>query len=272
MTRHVYVRAHPHRAEAQESATRVVTELSRRGVNVITEGPLGDSEIMVVLGGDGSILSAAEQTRGTQVPIVGINYGHVGFLAEADPQSLGDVVDQIANHDWVVDRRMALDVKVTHTDGSTESSWMLNEASVEKYKSPMIEVSVGVDGRGVSSYACDSVLLATPTGSTAYAFSAGGPVVWPDVEAMLFVPVAAHALFTRPLVVGPDSELDVEVRSQRARLFCDGRRELSVRQGSQVSVTRSADPVYLARLHDTPFSGRLVKKFDLPVEGFRGGN
>ena len=133
----------------------------------------------------------------------------------------------------------------------------------------MIEVSLGVDGRGVSSFACDSVLMATPTGSTAYTFSAGGPVVWPDVEAMLLVPVAAHALFTRPLVVGPNSELQVVLDSDGAKLVCDGRRELPVAAGSIISARKSDYPVYLARLNDTPFSGRLVKKFDLPVRGFR---
>lgn len=270
MTREVYLKSHPHRVEAQQSARRLGRELAGRGVTVRETGPLDGADILVVLGGDGSILSAAEMTRGTTIPILGINYGHVGFLAEADPQSLPTIVDQIAGGQWSVDRRMTLAVTVTHPDGRVESSWAVNEASLEKSTSPMIAVSIGVDSRGVSSFSCDSVLAATPTGSTAYAFSAGGPVVWPDVEAMLFVPVAAHALFTRPLVVSPDSTISVLLESERARLFCDGRRELEVTGGSTVTVTRAADPVYLARLSDTPFSGRLVKKFSLPVHGFRG--
>ena len=269
MAREVYMVTHSYRPDAEKSAQLMTEELAKHGITVRTTGPLGDAEIVVVLGGDGTILSAAELTRGTSVPIVGINYGHVGFLAEVDPRSLPRVVDQIAQREWSLDRRMALTVTTEHLDGRSESSWTLNEAALEKDTGRMIEVSLGVDGRGVSSYSCDSVLMATPTGSTAYAFSAGGPVVWPDVEAMLFVPVAAHALFTRPLVVGPDSVLEVVLESDGARLWCDGRRELTVYAGTSITVRRAPDPVYLARLNDTPFSGRLVKKFDLPVEGWR---
>lgn len=269
MSREIHLVTHRHRPDAQQSAEIIEAELSRHGFKVTRSGPLGDAEIVVVLGGDGTILAATELTRGTEIPIVGINYGHVGFLAEIEPEGLPRVVEQITAREWTLDRRMTIDVDVNLPDGSRTSSWTLNEAALDKRDNPMIEVSLGVDGRGVSSFACDSVLMATPTGSTAYSFSAGGPVVWPDVEAMLLVPVAAHALFTRPLVVGPDSELQVVVDTGGARLVCDGRRVLPVDEGSLVTARKSEHPVYLARLNDTPFSGRLVKKFHLPVRGWR---
>ena len=115
--------------------------------------------------------------------------------------------------------------------------------------------------------------MATPTGSTAYSFSAGGPIVWPGVEALLMVPLSAHALFARPLVVGPDSAMAVEVLERSASpaiLWCDGRRGVEIAPGSRVIATKSDTPIRLARLHPGPFTDRLVRKFSLPVTGWRG--
>jgi len=154
------------------------------------------------------------------------------------------------------------------------SGWALNEAALEKVdRSRMLEVMLEVDGHPLSSFGCDGVVAATATGSTAHAFSAGGPVVWPDVDGMILVPLSAHALFARPLVVGPRSRLALEVleRSPAAGIVtCDGRRRLEVPRGSRVEVTRSDVPVRLARLTPAPFTTRLVHKFGLPVEGWRG--
>ena len=119
----------------------------------------------------------------------------------------------------------------------------------------MLEVVTEVDGRPLTSFGCDGVVLATPTGSTAYAFSAGGPVVWPEVEALLIVPISAHALFAKPLVVSPRSRLAVEILNRtdaQGVLWCDGRRSVDLPPGARVEVTRSATPVRLARTHQTP--------------------
>ena len=227
-------------------------------------------ELMIVIGGDGTILKAAELVHGLEIPILGINYGHVGFLAEVDPSSQANVVAAIAHQDWHVEQRMTIDVSVQLPDGTTRTSWALNEASIEKSSgSRMIETDIGVDGKPVSSFKTDSVLISTPTGSTAYNFSAGGPIVWPNVQAMILTPIAAHALFTRPMVVGPDSWLDVQIRADNAHIWCDGRREIHAPQGSTVQVRRGIYPVLLARLSNDPFSQRLVKKLHLPVHGWR---
>ena len=136
----------------------------------------------------------------------------------------------------------------------------------------MLEVVTEVDGRPVSTIGCDGVVMATPTGSTAYAFSAGGPVVWPEVEALLMVPISAHALFSRPLVVAPTSVLAVEVldRAGSGVLWCDGRRTLELPPGARIEVRRGSEPLRLARLNTGPFTDRLVAKFQLPVTGWRG--
>lgn len=233
---------------------------------------LQEIEVTIVLGGDGTILRAAELVRGAECPIVGVNLGHVGFLAEMDPHDLASTVECVLAKQYEVEERVTLNVTVTYQERIIAETWAVNEASVEKSKR-MIEVVIGVDGRPLSSFACDGVVLATPTGSTAYAFSAGGPVVWPSVQAMLLVPIAAHALFNHPLVVGPDSVLSVEIDEESIDdgvLWCDGRRHINLPQGSVVEVRRSPEPVKLARIDEAVFTDRLVRKFNLPVSGWRG--
>ena len=214
-------------------------------------------------------------TRETITPLLGINLGHVGFLAEAEWDDLDTTVEAIIEGTYFVEERQTIDVRVLLDGVETSRGWALNEASVEKAaRQRMLEVVVEIDGRPLSRWGCDGVVFATPTGSTAYAFSAGGPVVWPEVDALLLVPISAHALFARPLVASPDSLLAVEVLAQSevsGVLWCDGRRPVDLPSGARVEVRRGAKPVRLARLHEAPFTDRLVAKFDLPVSGWRGG-
>ncbi|MQA16312.1 MAG: NAD kinase [Pseudonocardiaceae bacterium] len=230
-------------------------------------------ELVIVLGGDGTLLRAAELARPAGVPVLGVNLGRVGFLAEADRDGLDAAVRAIGTGDYAIDERMTIDVTATVNGTPLLSTWALNEASVEKSsRERVLELVFEVDARPVSGFGCDGVLCATPTGSTAYAFSAGGPVVWPDVDALLVVPNNAHALFARPLVVSPDSvvAVEVDVHGHSAALCCDGRRTVELPPGSRMEAVRGATPVRLVRLHDTPFTDRLVRKFELPVQGWRG--
>jgi NAD+ kinase len=275
MTRKVLVLTHPSRPEAATAHAQVAEELRQHGLTPVTVEEIDedDVELVVVLGGDGTILHAAELVRGRRTPLIGVNLGHVGFLAESEADEVTALARRAAARDYDVEERMTIDVTVTRPDGSTEHGWAINEASLEKGDARMVEIAIGVDGRGVSSFGCDGVVLATPTGSTAYGFSAGGPVVWPDVEALLVVPISAHALFARPLVVAPTSVLEVDVLARSytgAEVWCDGRRRLDAPPGSRVQVVRGSEPVRLARLHSAPFSDRLVNRFDLPVSGWRG--
>ncbi|MET7641650.1 NAD kinase [Streptomyces sp. NPDC005438] len=230
-------------------------------------------ELLVVLGGDGTLLRGAEFARASGVPMLGVNLGRVGFLAEAERDDLDRVVGRVARRDYEVEERMTVDVLVRSDGQFVHRDWALNEASVEKAsRERMLEVVTEVDGRPVSSFGCDGVVCATPTGSTAYAFSAGGPVVWPEVEALLMVPISAHTLFAKPLVTTPGSVLAVEVQPQTPAgvLWCDGRRSVDLPPGARVEVRRGAVPVRLARLHHALFTDRLVAKFALPVVGWRG--
>lgn len=293
MTRHMLVVSHAERDEAVEASVFVINELRHNDISPVVARDQHDMlaaggslavlgadvtssevELAIVLGGDGTILLAAELLRGSTTPLLGVNLGHVGFLAESERDDLAHTVERAIAGDYDVDERLALDVVVTHDGEETFHTWALNEATVEKAGGVrMVELVLEVDGRPVSSFGCDGVVLSTPTGSTAYSFSAGGPVVWPQVKALLMVPLSAHALFSRPLVVDPESTLAVEVAGrtkQSAVLWCDGRRGCELAPGSRVSVTQSAEPVRLARLHPAPFSDRLVRKFSLPVTGWRG--
>lgn len=283
--RRVLVVAHTH-DRARSALADLTAHLTEAGIEVVSEAELATRddgsaqmpqgvEIAVVLGGDGTILRAVELVRGSDVPVLGINLGHVGFLAELDEAEIADAARRIAERDYTVERRMTADIHVRGNDGVT-SAWAMNEASIEKdCAARMIDLAIGVDGRALETFGCDGVVMATPTGSTAYAFSAGGPVVWPDVEALLLVPIAAHALFTKPLVVGPDSVLEVEVLDRTgiaATMWCDGRRSIPLPPGSRIEVRRGTQPVALARLRPGPFVSRLVRKLQLPVAGWRGGN
>jgi NAD+ kinase len=247
------------------------------GVELVAEEQaVAGVELVVVLGGDGTILRAAELTHGTKIPLLGVNLGHVGFLAEAESEDVESTIDAIVARRYTSEDRLTIDVAVYQGKELVASTWALNEASVEKAaRQRMLEVVVEVDGRPLSRWGCDGVVCATPTGSTAYNFSAGGPIVWPGVDALLMVPISAHALFARPMVVAPDSVLAVEVlaRTQGAGvLWCDGRRTVDLPPGARIEVRRGSHPVHLVRLHEAPFTDRLVAKFDLPVEGWRGSS
>ena len=327
--RTMLVLAHTGKANAQRSARLVVERLIAAGVEVrVTEDeastlacagatvlPVGPeaakgAELVIVLGGDGTLLRAAEIARPAQTPLIGVNLGHIGFLAEAEPDGLGETVDRLVAGDYRVEERMTIDVLARDNGRELASTWALNEATVEKAaRERMIEVVIEVDGRPLSRWGCDGVVCATPTGSTAYAFSAGGPVVWPEVEAVLMVPISAHALFARPMVVSPRSVLAVELvyegpggrgdgrhdeggrlaeggrhaESGKAVMWCDGRRRFDLPPGARVEVRRGSLPVLLARVHSPgpgadgglvavggPFTDRLVAKFGLPVAGWRG--
>jgi NAD+ kinase len=293
VTRAVLLLAHTGRPKAAEAARSVAQRLSDAGVQVrmlgdeakevgVADAALYGSgaeavtgaELVMVLGGDGTILRAAELARDAAVPLLGVNLGRIGFLAEAESSDLEGTVEHVLAKDYAVEERLTLDVTATRDDELIGSGWALNEASVEKgARERMLEVVVEVDGRPLSRWGCDGVVCATPTGSTAYAFSAGGPVVWPTVEALLVVPISAHALFARPMVVAPTSVIAMEVLPSGADavLACDGRRTITLPHGARVEVRRGSTPVPLARIpHPRTFTDTLVEKFDLDVDGWRG--
>ncbi|SHG64698.1 NAD kinase [Streptoalloteichus hindustanus] len=293
MTREALLVVHTGRADNLRTAEQVARRLTRAGIALrvlAEEAPDLDpscygrvvahddraaehAELVLALGGDGTLLRAAELARPAGVPVLGVNLGRIGFLAEADPEALDEAVAIVAGCAYHVEERMTIDVTAMLDGTVVASTWALNEASVERSsRERILDVVLEIDGRPVSAFGCDGVLVATPTGSTAYAFSAGGPVIWPLVQALLVVPSNAHALFARPLVVAPDSvvALEVDQHGHPAVLACDSRRTVELPPGSRVEIVGGEKPLKLVRLQDAPFADRLVQKFALPVQGWRG--
>ena len=270
---------HPHRVEAATAAKELNTLLTAKNIKVfstlttldIPEYKQNESvDLAVVLGGDGTMLRAAQLFRGKNVPILGINLGHVGFLAEIERPALSEIAQAISDNSITVEERMSLNYQLIRDGKQIETGWALNEVLVERNDHQMIDLFVQIDHRPLSRWWCDSVICATPTGSTAYAFSAGGPVVWPEVDAVVLLPLAAHALFSRPMVVSPKSEIVLDLGSDSADLNSDGIRRTKLQRNDRIILTSDKEDVLLAHIKAATFTDRLVAKFKLPVEGWRG--
>ena len=283
MIRNLLLVCNPSRVEAVETATQLaadfaqagfevftISEVSIAGVTHSTLDTLPELEVGVVLGGDGTMLRAAEVTRKHQIPLLGVNLGHVGFLAEVEKAALKTIVKAITEKTYVLDTRMTLKYSVFREGKEVADGWALNEVTVEREYATMVELFLEIDGRPISKWGCDGLICSTPTGSTAYAFSAGGPVVWPEVDALVVLPISAHALFSRTLVISTQSQIVVRIDSSQAVLSADSLRNLNLQQGDRVHISKDAGVVQLAHLTNTLFSDRLVAKFKLPVEGWRG--
>jgi len=279
VVKNVLLVTHPTRPEAISTANELTKLLTGKQINVFatikTAGAndfksTDQVDLAVVLGGDGTMLRAAEIFRGKQVPILGINLGHVGFLAEIERPSLTEIVDAIASGTFSIEERMSLNYQLLRAGKVIESGWALNEVLVERNDHQMIDLFVQIDHRPLSRWWCDAVICATPTGSTAYAYSAGGPVVWPEVDALVLLPLAAHALFSKPMVVSPHSEIAIDLESDSADLNADGIRRTKLQKNDRVVLTSDKEDVLLAHIKPATFTDRIVAKFKLPVEGWRG--
>jgi NAD+ kinase len=270
---------HPTRTEALSAAQVFTKELENSGFQIYANIDLANTklfsddvtvEIALVLGGDGTILRAAELVRKQNAPVLGVNLGHVGFLAEVEKPSTTEIVKAIVDKSYETEERMILNYQLLRAGKEIATGWALNEVIIERNDHQMIEVFTQIDHRPLSRWGCDAVICATPTGSTAYAFSAGGPVVWPEVDALVLLPLAAHALFSRPMVVSPKSQVVIDLESESADLNADGLRRIKLQLNDRVILTSDKKDVLLAHIKTANFADRLVAKFKLPVEGWRG--
>lgn len=251
-----------HRPDAIAAANDLHKRLEDANVSVVEDpATVGDVELVVVVGGDGTLLRSAYELRNRRIPLLGINLGHVGFLAEAEKTDIDEVATAILKGSYTVEERLAL---------ATDGAWALNELAFVKNGSHMVDLLVEVDGRPLSRWGCDGILVSSSTGSTAYAFSSGGPIVWPQLNCMVITPVAAHALFARPAVVAPTSTIAITLLQGEGELMADGDRRIPLTKDQRVEVKPASEPVLLARLSSKPFTDRLVAKFQLPVDGWRG--
>ena len=246
-----------------------ISDVDIASITKVSHADLPEIEAAVVLGGDGTILRAAEITLTRNIPLLGINMGHVGFMAEVNRPSISAIAECIISKNYVTENRMILRYSVQRDGNEIGTGWALNEVTVERDGTTMVELFVEIDSRPLSHWGCDGLICSTPTGSTAYAFSAGGPVVWPEVDALVLLPISAHALFSRPMVVSPKSEILVTIESTEALLSADSLRKLPLKKGDKVLITRDSQTIKLSHVSKTLFTDRLVAKFKLPIEGWR---
>jgi len=247
-----------------------ISDVDIAGVTNAQVDTLPEIEVGVVLGGDGTMLRAAEVAQERGIALLGVNLGHVGFLSEVENSKISEVIDALLEKSYVIDPRITLGYSVYRNGSLVDTGWALNEVTVEREEATMVELFLEIDNRPISRWGCDGLICSTPTGSTAYAFSAGGPIVWPEVDALVVLPISAHALFSRPLVIAPTSQIAVVIESNEAFLSADALRKFDLLQGDRVVVTKNPRIIKLAHLKNTLFSDRLVAKFKLPVEGWRG--
>lgn len=275
MNRKVGVVLHSDRQLVQHLFEQLTDELAKFEISTMELSALNadltkDCEILVVFGGDGTILKAVEFVHGTDIPILGVNLGRVGFLAEAEVTDISSLVEAIVEQKWQTELRTMIDVQVFRDNKIVFETFAINDAAIEKVAPElMTELKVSVDATVLMAFSGDGLIVATSTGSTAYAFSAGGPILWPNTKAIITVPVAAHALFARPLVFDPTSVLKSEILSERATINLDGRRSFDLQLGDVVVATGSKLELHFARIHSTSFADRLVKKFRLPTTSWR---
>ncbi len=275
---------HDHRPDAVELAQKVAARLQAEGheVRLTTEdaataglddlgrGPrelVADLDLAVSLGGDGTMLRTVDLVATSEVPVIGVNLGQLGYLTEVEPANFDEALDRFFRGDYAVEDRMLLAVAIDSPSGSVTATEAvcLNEVVLEKTpRGQAVRLEVSIDGRPFTPYATDGLMVATPTGSTAYALSARGPIVAPTHRALLLTPVSPHMLFDRTLVIEPTSTIRISVAGHRpATLATDGRilGELSV--GDSVSCTASRHRARLVLFGPRDFHGILKSKFKL---------
>jgi NAD+ kinase len=231
-------------------------------------GTLGDlkkikSDLVIVIGGDGTLLRAARRTQGSSVPLLGINAGTLGFLTSLPADSMEHAIPRILNGEYVIAERMALAISVIRDNKVLYKGWALNEGVVARNDhSHIVRLEVQVGGEYLTDYLCDGLIIATPTGSTAYSLSAGGPIVSPSADAIILNPLCAHTLTNRPLIVGADNVISVDIPARNAPLALetDGICCVNLKSGDRLEFGRAKQPAYLAVLPEVGFYSVLRQK------------
>jgi NAD+ kinase len=279
---------HAGREAAVEAGTEITAWLSKQGVAtrcVKGEFDFADEaveaerlaeglDLVVSIGGDGTLLRAAHLASPAGVPLLGVKVGRLGFLTEVEPsEAVGVLEDALAGR-MSIEERTALEGRPVGADW-TEPQWALNEIIVEKRaRHRLITLRASVGGEYVTTFSADGVIVATPTGSTAYSFSARGPIVSPRVEGLLLTPVSPHMVFDRSIVLAPEEGVTLEVLGEEPGLLsADGRPALELPVGSSVVMERSDHPARLVRRRDGPtFFALLREKFSLPGDAQSAAN
>lgn len=266
---------------SQQNCTALVKQLPQEPVCHEQISDLADIDVALVLGGDGTILRSLNILYNTSVPIIGVNAGHLGFLTEAELDDLDQVLQAVIDNKYQVEKRSVLATNFIASQNGCSSdnnttysaaNWAINEVVLSRSTmGHMVNLGVSIDNSPLTTYACDGTLISTATGSTAYAFSAGGPILWPNVDAMLLLPLAAHTLFNKPLIVGRDTKIKITVlptkhtgKDETVTVSCDGSKHFTMHEGDCLEVFLATWQANFARIFNNNFTERLVHKFNLP--------
>jgi NAD+ kinase len=225
---------------------------------------LSGIDALVTLGGDGTLLRGARLLAGRSVPILGVNLGRLGFLTTCGSEDADAGLKLLATDDYVAEARMTLAARAVDPSGATRQEWLaLNDFVLHKGGfARVVRLSVAINGESIGVYAADGVIISTPTGSTAYSLSAGGPVVVPTVESIILTPISAHMLAVRPLVIPADAEVTVATLENPEELIVtvDGQVGTDLARGEKLVVRRAPNPVLIVRFPGTSFFERMRKK------------
>lgn len=268
--RSVSLVVHDGKPKAVELSKELLAVLDKRGIDLVETG----ADLVVSLGGDGTVLRAARVAHQADAPLLAVNLGTLGYLTEVDASEAGPSLERIFAGDFDIEDRMMLDSEAT-TAAGVQRFVGLNEILVERSsRYRLVRLEVGVSGERLATFDADGVIVATPTGSTAYALSAGGPIVSPRAECLLVVPVSPHMIFSRAVVLSPQDEVEIRVGGdqrdagggsvQEASLVLDGALGRTLTTGDSVVVKRHERPLRLVRMKGPGFLERLRSKLDLP--------
>ena len=269
------------RSETTREVRHIIEYLQSRGVDVVLSQELRQEassrefpsvedymshegntiDFALSLGGDGTFLTTAALVGHLDIPILGINCGHLGYLAEVQIEEVEEVLDLLINNNYTIEQRRMLEVTCPY-EGKIASPYALNEVGILKSGlSSMITIEVSINGEFLHNYKADGLLIATPTGSTAYNLSVGGPLLDPQVHAIILSPVATHSLNIRPLVVLDDSKIDIKVSSRNSNflLSVDGRSQV-LKQDICLHIERSQRKIKLVRIDGQTFMQSLKDK------------
>jgi NAD+ kinase len=260
---------HAGRASAVEAADALRAALGRDGVDTADLGGVAaDVDLVVAVGGDGTFLRAAHVAAQVGSPVLGVKVGRLGFLTEVEPAEALHLIRESLEGRARVEERLAV-VAEPAEGASFPAQWAMNEIMVEKRaRHRLIRLKVSVDGEYITTFSADGVIVATPTGSTAYSFSARGPIVSPDVPCLVVTPIAAHMVFDRSFVLGAGRMVALEVVGDEPGLVsADGRETQEIPVGTEVRIRVSSSPARFVRRDDAAgFLTRVRDKFDLPGE------
>ncbi|MCS1350793.1 NAD(+)/NADH kinase [Mechercharimyces sp. CAU 1602] len=279
VTKRIGIIANKEKPKAESVTKELVLLLEERGSDVLVDPIMAERidrpelgielehfpsrvDMLFVLGGDGTLLGIARQFAAHDLPLLGFNLGHLGFLSEAEPEDLACAIDRVLAKDYILEERMMLDAEVIRGGIPLEKSISLNEVGIANSFSRMITTKVYMDNAYLGTYSGDGIIVSSPTGSTAYSLSCGGPIVWPSVQTLLLTPICPHTLTARPMVLPADATIEIVVSASHEDigLTIDGQLGIRLQIDDVIRIRQSSYRTTLVKWRERSFFEVVRKK------------